>query len=388
MMHVAKETGILHRSIPGCVAILIHLTLPAKILGDYLIYRTGCVGMFPMITVPDRLASVAWSARLIGSLLVLPAIWLAAAYSLTRWHVIPLASVFLAGFLTLLLYSTIRRFSRVWRDVDLYHVGSAKELAGRGAIFQVFLGEDWQPQDRKRCMRAVRQACDWLEEKAREHGVSLDLVTGPKDLLWLDDWVMRACVLTRPNRWRAYRYEEDRLVQRLETLRPHLEEIVSERVKALPVKPDHVCLITHVPGPDIGLALPARNDLHLVSELEICCCGRGSTASIYAHELLHLFGASDLYFDPWSVLTRAGEMDPARMRREQQLAWSGFEAFRGYFSNSIMCGPLSSLNRLTVDPITARAVGWRKPDRQFIQTVQQIEQAIGKIVVEVCENTE
>jgi hypothetical protein len=381
--HIVRQRMFRERIILGCILVLMHLIMPAKILGDYAIYRTGIAGKLPKILIPERLIRMWWSTRLVGSLLFLPAVWIVCALALARCQVGSIAAVSLSAALVLILYFGLRQFDRVWSYVNSYSVGSAKKLAGDCAVFQVFLGPAWRRRDRERCLCAVRAACDWLKKKAAEQGVSLTLMTDPREIFLLDDVPMPLSALRWPDRWRAYRYEDDRVRRHMETLRPQLAAAVREHVRRLPAEPDQVCLIAHVPRTGIGFAMPATNDLHVESELELCVCGRASSAAVYAHELLHLFGAPDLYFNPWRVLTRRGETDEFAQLFERQLVSSGMEIFNAYFWNSIMCTTSMGLERLTIDPITARAVGWRKPDRQYLKTVEQAEQAFGEAMVDV-----
>jgi hypothetical protein len=79
-----QKSNSLRRGILACCAILPHLTLPAKILGDYVIYRTGIAGKLPKIPLPERLVRVWWCTRLVGSLLFLPAVWVTGGCFLAR----------------------------------------------------------------------------------------------------------------------------------------------------------------------------------------------------------------------------------------------------------------------------------------------------------------
>jgi hypothetical protein len=235
---MVKTTIIFRRSIPAFIAVLMHLILPAKILGDYAIYRTGVAGKLPKVSVPARLVRIGWQVRLAGSLLFLPALWVGSALALGQCHVAWLAAIFVAGALTLVLYALLRRFNRAWLYVDSYDVGSARQLTGDCAVFQVFLGPKWRQQDRQRCLQAVRDACDWLESKAKEHGLSLRLATDPAAAYLLSRIPIPPGALRRPNRWRAYRPEEDQLCRHLETLRPQLAQAVRERLRRQARKPD------------------------------------------------------------------------------------------------------------------------------------------------------
>ena len=150
-------------------------------------------------------------------------------------------------------------------------------------------------------------------------------------------------------------------------------------------KPDEVCLIVHLPVRNVGFAMRARNDLHLESEMELCACGRTSSAAVYAHELLHLFGAPDLYLNPWWVLTREGETDRRTGLVERQIVTAGLNRLHALFGSSIMNTTWLSLERLQVDPVTARAIGWRKADGSYMRQVQEHEHAVGEIALDVFE---
>jgi hypothetical protein len=364
---------------------LIHLTLPARILGDFLIYRTGIAGKLPRIAWFERLGRVSWAAGLVGSALLLPAVWGLGALALSRWQVRFPAAVVLSGLLTVVCGWLIQRFNRQWTWVDSYRVGTAKALTGRCAVFQVFLGAHWRREERQRCRRAVRAACDWLEGQARAHDVSLHLLTDPAELYLLEDACISPTKLTWPDRWRAYRVELDGTHQLLKQLRPQLAAAICERARRMESPPDQICLIAHLPVRGIGFAMTARNDLHLDSELELCACGRKSSAAVYAHELLHLFGAPDLYLNPWWVLTRDGDIDARTGSVERRIVSCGMRRLHALFGSSIMNTTALSLERLQVDPITARAIGWRSPDGPYMRSVQEYERAFRETVLDVFE---
>jgi hypothetical protein len=68
--------------------------------------------------------------------------------------------------------------------------------------------------------------------------------------------------------------------------------------------------------------------------------GRPTTAATYAHEILHLFGAGDLYF-PY---------DDTPERKSEAGRW---------FPHDIMYRVDYDINRLRIGPFTAYRVGWK-----------------------------
>jgi hypothetical protein len=361
-----------------------NLTLPAALLGDYFIYRTGTAGKLPPGFLPDWAVRGWRTVMLIGSMLFLPAVGIVSTCFLLRWHVHALMAVLLAVALTLALYLAVRHFNRSWAHVDTYDVGSARRLVGRCAVFQVFVGVGWRRYKREECRRALRSACDWLQSKATEHGLSLELVTEPPDVYLLEDLPITEAMQS-PDRWRPYRRELHTVRQQIEILGPRLTSAVRARVERLPQRPDHVCLIVQTSARHGAFATPAHNDLEAECALELCVCGWETDAIVYAHELLHLFGAPDLYLSPWRILSQRAEANADLQRLEQQFAWSAFEIFSAYFRRSIMGGTAPDLKYLTIDPITARAIGWRPADKEYMKAAVQVEQALGEVVVDIIE---
>jgi hypothetical protein len=93
----------------------------------------------------------------------------------------------------------------------------------------------------------------------------------------------------------------------------------------------------------------------------------------YAHELLHLFGAPDLYVHPWRILRRRLKPDETIERLEHGMIKSANRVFDTYFGRSIMCNPLMGLDGVIIDPITARAVGWPVPDEELFAAMKTLE---------------
>jgi hypothetical protein len=380
-----KRSEVRYRPFRALLGAFFHASLWARCLGDYLVYRMGLAGRFPALPQSGPLVRLGWWLTLLGSLLFLPALWVGTTYLLVRSGLSAVGAGLIALLLAAGAYSGMRWFNRAWHCVDCYSVGSARRLVGTCLVFQVFLGPRWGVRERQRSSGAVRAGCEWLERKAGEHGVRLRLVTSPHDLCILEDIILAGSSLTRPNPWRPYRREEDRVRDQVESLRPRLEQAVQERVAGLTWKPDSVCLIAHVPGRGIGFAMPARNDLSLASPFEMCVCGRRSSPATHAHEVLHLFGAPDLYLHPWRVLSVKGEADEGTARIEKEILACADAVTQAHFGQSIMCCTWVGMKYLTIDPITARAIGWRRPDREYMEAIEDREGAAFEVAEQALE---
>jgi hypothetical protein len=116
-----------------------------------------------------------------------------------------------------------------------------------------------------------------------------------------------------------------------------------------------LCLHVHKPGLSYNLAHYDGVEDTYLAERMICFTrypdGRPTAAATYAHEILHLFGAGDLYF-PY---------DRASHRKEMA---------RRYFPDDVMRRVDYDMSRLTVGPFTAFRVGWLyklKPEYRVLE---------------------
>jgi hypothetical protein len=108
---------------------------------------------------------------------------------------------------------------------------------------------------------------------------------------------------------------------------------------------DNVIICLHVNKPALSYNLAYYDNVDRLYGAERMICfssypdGRQTAAATYAHEILHLFGAGDLYF-PY-------DRDDARKDRAARL-----------FPNDVMYRVDYDLNRLDVGAYTAFRVGW------------------------------
>jgi hypothetical protein len=337
--------------------------LPVRQIGDYFVFRLGLAGKLRR-PLPGAFIA-AWVRLCIGiAVLGLPLIWLGFINLVAPTRLpAPLAAAVTVA-LTVVTFCAFRRFERTWEDINYHAVGTARQLAGQCVVFHVFLGSRWRPRHAATALSRVREACDWLQSKAGSQGVSLEMQCG--DELILGRSAAHDEQLTTAETYAPYDRDRDLLRLAVEARRPDWTREASGALARLRLDPDNVCLIVHVMcPPSVGFALPAANDLVLTPDIETCVCGSGSTPAVYAHELLHLFGAPDLYVHPWTVLTDTTTADEWSRMLLLRYVRSASELLHAQFTNSIMCRVEPGLPRLNVDVITARAVGWQKPDQSY-----------------------
>ena len=103
------------------------------------------------------------------------------------------------------------------------------------------------------------------------------------------------------------------------------------------IQPADFCLMVHVIENIRSYAVPKRiSDDKAKDEVEYCVCARKNNAAVYAHEILHLFGADDFYEEYYKKI---------------------HEYKREFLKGSIMFEAYS-LNNARIDELTAQNIGW------------------------------
>jgi hypothetical protein len=281
-----------------------------------------------------------------------------------------------------LTYAAIRALIRRWMHCDWMAAGSAHTLRGTCFVFQVFAGGPWSQTRRRKCLAAVRNACRWLDAQARSNGVELTLITEPGLLLMLPDVPATREQLSGSPEAEPYDYDRDRVRQLVEGELPRLETEISRRLLAAGRPADNVCLLVHTLQRGQGFALPEREGLR--EHLEACVCGVGNGPEMYAHELLHLFGAPDLYLHPGRF---RGANDP-EWDEAPAIVAAGHRMLAGEFGSSVMFRGRLRLRDATLDPITLRAIGWRRPGREYLRSVTAWEQAVLDALLQACDRSD
>ena len=214
--------------------------------------------------------------------------------------------------------------------------GSAGALLGPVVLYNLFVDDQqssWSKEDRDRARSRMQAATDFLSLHARKYGKKIDIIQDYQDGLKLDrelptdmfvdpGWTEAVFKLTGAS-------SGNDLVARLK--KKH--------------KVEDVLLIIHVNKKATSYSLSYYDGIDPVYAAERVVCffrygdGRPSAAATYAHEILHGFGAGELYF-PFDETND-------RKKRGQLL-----------FPNDVMQRVDYDLSQLNVGAYTAFRVGW------------------------------
>jgi hypothetical protein len=217
------------------------------------------------------------------------------------------------------------------------NAGSAKLLRGRVVVGHAFVDgpgvRAWSRARKRRVRRRADRAMAWLRQQASQHGVPLQFSS-----LELGDIRLDSDGLT------TARWGPD---DPIELLQQRDEKIwaAADKGKLSAMAGDHRCVLVHGPQQllDTSWARPAFAAVGLPyasretsEQIEYAIVRETASATVHAHELLHLFGADDQY----------GE--------------GANHDFRGSFlQRSIMFSASGGLDQRVLDGTTAQLIGWR-----------------------------
>jgi hypothetical protein len=214
--------------------------------------------------------------------------------------------------------------------------GSARRLSGTILIQQIFVSDresSWTDDEKANVRRKVDESLIFITRHARQYGqrvqfattitpqtvplnrVPLDTFVDPE---WTETAIRTGCGMSSNDLVLHLRRE---------------------------YRADNVLLCLHANRSALSYNLAHYADVEGTYQAERMICythypdGRETATATYAHEILHLFGAGDLYF-PYD-----------RLQRRRRLA-------RQYFPNDIMLRVDYDLNSLNVGSFTAYRVGW------------------------------
>jgi len=242
----------------------------------------------------------------------------------------------------LLLAWEKQEFHRVWTfkpiRLESINVGSARMLQGNVRILHLFLDtprRTWRQRSRLAALRQVDRACRWMIRSAKAYHVSLEfehqIVNG-------DAVSYSGEIPTAENGYKEMAAFEDFLSAVCSMERVRDDQFNGEESER--------CLIVHL-AEDIGCqayAVPRhRGQAKGPLSIEYTVVGAWRSASIYAHELLHLFGAYDLQFSSYSDSPSSRQWDQVR---------------RTMLRRSIMFDVNGPLRQFAIDDQTAQCIGW------------------------------
>jgi len=231
----------------------------------------------------------------------------------------------------------------VWAG-DTYNVGSAKKLEGTVGLTLVFVSDatsDWTAAERREMRQKLRTGERWLEAYAREYSIPLNfrnkVILGGRNLK-----------LARLPAGIRSGHEDVTLVSTLaQTLGKDLPQAF------LRTRPDQQAVLIFLKRDGASYAIPQEQGLDSQYDVEgiVLYQAFDSTtpncASCIAHEILHIFGAWDLYATFQTT-----------MEQEEQA--------KRMYPNSIMLRTSYDIEELTIDPITCWRIGWcTQPDQAY-----------------------
>jgi len=246
-------------------------------------------------------------------------------------------------FLWLLFVWETREAWAVWSNKPLslasINIGSANLLRGKVQVLHLFLDtsrRQWKHKNRKSTMRKIERASRWMVAQAKCYGVPLvfeHTIIKATDLCFTGE--IPALNNNYANSIGFEQFLADVLEKNRSSQSVSADEIVAD---------ENICLVVHAAQyiGHMAYAMPTyRGREPGPQAVEYAVVGAWRSAGIYAHELLHLFGAAD-YYD-----TRRSEFG----KRLDELR-------APLLGRSIMFAGYRPLNQLTIDEQTAQSVGW------------------------------
>ena len=250
-----------------------------------------------------------------------------------------------SNFLTVLLLSFEYRAMRyLWfkpLTLSNVNVGSAKLLRGSVQIIQIFVETESCPWKLSRMRSAIaksKRACCWLTKEANRFSIPLSF-----QHLWLDE---RPCkyhgdIPSDSNDYSGRISFEGFLADCLEKYQRNVELDREE-----PTSDKNICLLVHASeSMSTAYALPRSRGENTPSlDFEYAVVGAGTNAAVFAHEILHLFGADNFYF---SGRFYGGWSEHLDLKRQ------------AFLRRCVMFTADQSLSELCVDDQTGQKIGWR-----------------------------
>ncbi len=215
-------------------------------------------------------------------------------------------------------------------------IGSARKLSGKVVVCHIFCfdGESqWQPAGKQRVLKLTQQAFAFIRTESLRHNLMVhfdERIVGPANI----QQNISTDAMADPN-WTEEAIKAASGVTGVELV-TNLKNDLSA---------DSVILCLHVNKSALSYNLAYYDNVAEKFSAERMVCfarypdGRETAAATYAHEILHLYGAGDLYF-PY-------DLTPRRKIRAGEL-----------FPHDVMYRVDYNIGRLNVGPFTAFRVGW------------------------------
>jgi len=231
-----------------------------------------------------------------------------------------------------------------WDSSDLEHgqnEGSAKSLTGNCLVVNVFIDDrvsSWSDDEVESVLHYMDDSVLFLENEAARYGAELDLYSTDKE----------HSVYLKTSRNITTSLEEYLWIELLfaDTTYRTLEGCVKSYFNLESY--DNWCVMLHIDKNGRSYALPCNSDYYdheiYYSERAVMYYSADtsyeyySVAGTYAHEMLHLFGANDLY--------------------DTNVTDDTVKLLEHFFPNEIMRVVYNDLGTQAISPYTAYRVGW------------------------------
>lgn len=184
------------------------------------------------------------------------------------------------------------------RTADQQKYGSAGLLAWPCILFSIYLDEPeggavWTDEEIAQSQQTLATAVDWIEEQAAGYGVTPRLYYGNDDLIAHLGWTAPFVGGTGADEGPSFREEIENLCTRLDsdTL---AQTYGTSSIGFLVFLPVSGCSFTAVHFLEDGSTYYHEYSC-LYKENAFFPAGSAESPTVYAHEILHQFGAPDLY---------------------------------------------------------------------------------------------
>lgn len=167
-----------------------------------------------------------------------------------------------------------------------YGLGSAKYLEGRNLLYSLFVDtpqSTWSPEEKAETLKNLNRAASYIEETAREYGRETELVC---------DWQADEALTGSASVDFEIADDQDFMDRLDEEIGVWTEDIVDYDGLTAEYQAEGIAMLVFVNNPGTSYAIvydgvdnPKESVIFFAEE----------PPAVYAHEILHLFGAHDLY---------------------------------------------------------------------------------------------
>lgn len=223
------------------------------------------------------------------------------------------------------------------RPRSSYGLGSAEYLEGRNLLYSLFVDtprSTWSNEEKETTLRNLNRAALYIEETAQEYGQETELIC---------DWQENENLTGRASVDFEIADDKDFLDQMDKEIGIWVESLVNYEGLKEEYDAEGIALLIFVNNPGTSYAIvydgtdnPKESVVFFAKE----------PPAVYAHEILHLFGAHDLYQDAEyskEITDYIQEIYPTEIMRT--VTGRGGEIFEEAIVN-------------TVSPVTAYHLGW------------------------------